>query len=249
MKKLFFAAIAVLTLWGCGDSSKDTDITDTDVTDETVNWGDIPDGENDVYQYFIQEFIVPSKVEVKKPASELYLDVSGDSFYTTKKDHPSFKKAKELAEFYGDTSYNRENLPFANSPLAYPIDKITICCDKDFDTEHPAGKPLDDVVKLEFETFYEYVKNGYEIPADIPYKNRKGNEKVAHLLNFEDINAEVATLVEIFPFNGQMIKVTPIIHFASAPAEPGEYNFVLETTINGKVFKSEFAYTFERESE
>lgn len=243
MKKIIFLTILAFSLFGCSGSNDSTN--DIDKAGGTRNDEETPLGDYDVYQYFIQEYIVPSKVEIKAGPGGLYLDVSGESLYTTMKDHPTFERAKELAEFYGDTSFNRENSPFANSPLAYPIDKITISCDADFDAEHPAGKPLDDVVQLEFMTFYEYINNGYELPADIPSGNRYGNDKVIHLLNFEDINAEVATLVNLLPFSVQWINVTPLIHFASKPETLGEYNFVLEMTTNGKTLKTTFTHTFE----
>lgn len=237
MKKLIFLFFFTFALCGCGDLSKDIDVTDTDVTDD-FNGENIPDGDYEVYQYFIQIFKVPTKIEVKQGRGIVYLEVSGDNLSTIHKDHPSFEKAKALAEFYGDTSYYKGSQPFANSPLAYPIDKITIRCESDFDAKHPAGVPLDDVVKLKYYTYYEFIKNGYEIPADIPQENRMGN-LVLYVLNFENIHADVATLIEL------ETALTPRVHFDSAPAEPGEYNFVLETTINGKVFTSEFSYTFE----
>ena len=81
--------------------------------------------------------------------------------------------------------------------------------------------------------------------SDIPSDITKNGDTVMHLMNFEDINADVATLVNLEPFKAQMINVTPLIHFASQPAEPGEYTFTLEMTTNGETLTTEFTHTFE----
>ena len=244
MKKFLFLAFVAFALCSCGDSSNAIDEITDNTTDDTHNDEQIQYVENEVSNYFIQKYLIPSEIEVKCVEGILYLDVRGYKYYTFK-GHPTFEKAKEFAEFYGDTFFNRAIIPGGKSCLAYPINKITICCDKEFDAEHPKGRPLDDIVNLEFETVYEYIKNGYRLPAEIPNENRRGNDTVAHLLCFKNITAEVATLVNIFPFNGQMINVTPLIYFASQPETSGEYTFTLEMIINGETFKTEFSYTFE----
>ena len=239
MKKSLFLAFVAFALWSCGDSSNDLDATDdTRHDEEYLETGAI------LSDYFITNYLVASKVEVKEKGGEFYLEVSGDRYYTYK-DHPTYEKAKKFAELYGDTSFKGYIIPGSCHPLAYPIDKMTISCGNDYDAEHPAGEPLDDIVKLEFETFYEYVKNGYELPSDIPREITKNGDTVMHLMNFEDINADVATLVNLKPFKAQMINVTPLLHFASEPETPGEYTFTLEMTTNGETFTTEFTHTFE----
>ena len=241
MKRLFFAAIAVLALWGCGDSSTLNTEDDTRHDEEVLDTGVFPS------DYFITEYIVPSKIEVKDFYGILCLAVSGTEYITCvedeNKDTPNFKKAMEFAEFYGDTSYDGSVFPGMSKSLAYPIEKITISCVEDFDAEHPAGEPLDDVVKLEYKTFYEFVTNGYNAPETIPTGVPEGWGVIDKLLCFNTIKADYATLVFLRSTN--VTTASPVIKFASAPVKPGTYNFTLETTINGKVYKSEFSYTFE----
>ena len=243
MKRLFFAAIAVLALWGCGDSSTLNTEDDTRHDEEVLDTGVFPS------DYFITEYIVPSKIEVKDFSGKLCLAVSGSQYRTCvedeNKDTPNFKKAMEFAEFYGDTSYEGSVYPGMSKSLAYPIEKITISCYENFDAEHPAGEPLDDIVKLEYKTFYEYVKNGYKNQETTPVGVPDGWGEIDKFLCFNTIKTDYATLVFLHSTNATI--ALPIIRFASAPTEPGEYYFVLETTINGEVFKSEFAYTFESE--
>lgn len=225
MKKYLILAILTFALCGCSDSSNDIDKTnDTRHDEENLDTGVFPSS------HFITSYRVPSKIEVKNISGTLNLIIHGEAY------GPHSDEGKEFAEFYGDTSYDGCTFPGMSSSLAYPIDKITISCDTDFDAEHPAGEPLDDMVKLEFHSYYEYIKNGYKYPD---------GTSSYFLLNFCDIDAKVATLVKLEPFIAQLINVTPLIFFTATPAELGEYTFTLATEINGEVFKTSFAYTFE----
>ena len=240
MKKIFLITILAFTLWGCGDTSNAIDDSKDDNSHDEENFdtGTYP------ISYFITDYCVPSNIEVKNISGVLNLIIKGE-VYSTYKGHSTYEKAKEFAEFYGDISYSGFATPGMTESLAYPIDKITLSSVDDFDAEHPAGKPLDDIVKLEYETFYEYIKNGYKLPDGTPRENNKNGWELVRTLYFENINAEVATLVHLDPFVAQLINVTPLIHFASKPKTPGEYTFTLEMTINGEVLKSEFTHTFE----
>jgi hypothetical protein len=63
---------------------------------------------------------------------------------------------RELAERFGDTGFN---LPLQFGGATYDIDimvdtlsSISITCDKDYDAGHPAGKPLDDLIFIEYKS-------------------------------------------------------------------------------------------------
>ncbi|MBQ8544431.1 MAG: hypothetical protein IJ434_04625 [Alistipes sp.] len=242
MRRLLFLAFVAFTLCGCGDSNSIDPNGDTLHDEDVLDTGMLWDG------HFVTEYLVPSKVEVAdKGNGELYLKVSGDEYETCtdNKDTPNYKKAREFAELYGDVDCKIAVCPGLHNAIAYPIDKITIYCEKDFDAKHPAGEPMDDVVKLEFESYYEFIKNGFSYPDKINLGTSDGRGAVDYILNLGDIDANVATLVHICEPTTAVTDAPPSIHFASTPAEPGEYDFVLETTINGKVYKSEFSYTFE----
>ena len=123
-------------------------------------------------------------------------------------------KAKPFIEFYGDTSYQGVVCPGTATALAYPIDKITISCEKDFDAEHPAGEPLDDVVKLDYTSFYNFVKGGYvydfnKIPYDADF----------YSCTFDNVTADVTHLMQARTY-GSYYGDRPVVVFASAPAEP-----------------------------
>ena len=243
MKKILFLATSVLVLWGCGDNSNTINTDDNTRQDEEVlDTGLWWDG------HFITDYLVPSKVEVAdKGNGELYLKVSGDEYETTtdNKDTPNYKKAREFAELYGDVDCKIAVSYGQNKALAYPIDKITIYCEKDFDAKHPAGESMDDVVKLEFKSYYEFIKNGYNYPDKINLGTSDGRGAIDYTLYLSDIDVNVATLVHICNPTVTMTNAHPLIHFASQPEKAGEYTFTLELTTNGKTFSTEFTYTFE----
>lgn len=116
--------------------------------------------------------------------------------------------------------------------IAYPIDKITIKCDKDFDTEHPAEKPLNDIVMLDYKSYYRYIISGY-VSTGGPWLEDVLDH---YVLTLYKIASDVTTLI----YEG-----SAKLQFSSTSTNPGKYTFTLETTINGKIFKSTFTYTFE----
>ena len=235
MKKLFFAAITVLMLWGCGDSNPFDTTDDTRNPDENLETGMWPS------PHFITEYIAPSKVEVVGENGSLYLLFTGEKYETSNGEKSkNYDKAKYFIELYGDETYTGVVCPGAHSALAYPIDKITIYCDKDFDAEHPAGEPLDDIVKLGYTSYFNFVKGGYVYN----FENTPYYDVDLYTLTFDNVTSKVTKLMQVGK-QGSYYGAIPIVEFASNPAEPGKYDFVLETTINGKMYKTEFSFTFE----
>ena len=127
-------------------------------------------------------------------------------------------------KLYKDNSFYKANYPGAYSALAYPIDKITLSCDSDYDAKHPAGTPLDDIVKLDFESYREFIQNNYQYPEWYTEKEC-GYGAVPLRYYLSEINSDNTTLASR--------KVNGMI-FTELPTVLGEYNFTLEITTNGK---------------
>lgn len=225
MRKLLFLAFIAFTLCGCKEDSPS----------EILETGTIPS------PHYITEYLVASKidVEVNKDSGKLCLKVSGDEYTTWHKNNIS-EEALYFIELYNDKSYYGSVHPGMTPALAYPLDKITIYCDKDFDAKHPAGTPLDKIALLYFSSYYPFIEGGYKGIHPFNY------DRISYIMRFDDVNADRSKLMCAHFLTS---KISPSyvaeIEFLSQPAEPGEYDFVLETTINGKVYKSEFSYTFE----
>ena len=231
MKRFIYVAFAVFALCGCADHSNNI----KEPIDEPLNDEKIPEGGLDISEHYITGYLVPDEIEVKYTDYELYFDVvfSGDEYSTCDgKDTEDYKKAKYFIDLYGDTSFNGAVLPFMSTSIAYPIDKITIECDKDFDAEHPAGDPLDDIVMLYYSSYYRFIKSGY-VCAGGPWS---GNVLEHYILTFNKINSDVTKLIQ---------ETSAMLRFSSLPAEPGEYTFTLEMVVNGETLSAEFTYTFE----
>jgi hypothetical protein len=225
MRKLFFIIATCFIFFGCKGEDASPEMP------ETESWFSL---------HFITEYIVASKIEVEinKESGELCLKVLGDEYKTWNNKEIS-QEALYFINLYNDDSYYRVVQPGMNRALAYPLDKITICCDKDFDAEHPAGTPLDDIVALRLKTYYDFIKSGYKAYNDNA-PNISSALKVRNV-NFEDINADNSKLASIELAHNTL---SPIL-FNSAPTELGEYPFTIEMTINGEVLKHSFNFTFE----
>lgn len=247
MKKFLFLTFVAIALCGCSDSSNDIEITDNTRKPTEVLWSG--GFKEKASTHFITEYFPLSKVMVKINAARgLDVNIGGGGYYSTyrDKDYKYYEKAKYFSELYGDTSYNGGIIGWEHAVLAYPIDKMTISCDDDFDAEHPAGTPLDDIVNLEYSTYYKFIESGYKLKFDNPWWYDKEEEVLSSPLN--SINEDVTKLAKIhLSLNdiNEWENFFARLVFTSQPEKTGEYNFTLETTVNGEVFKSEFTYTFE----
>lgn len=235
-----FLAVLALALCGCGDASDDIEVAEETRNPPEILWS------SDGFRlwespHFITEYIVPTKIKaIHNVPGNVYIEATGNVYRTFRGDkYKDYDKALFFAQMYGDISYSGTVHEGQHPAIAYPIEKMTIKCDKDFDAEHPAGKPLDDIVKFDFDTYYDFVKSEYTSYKDNPWWLDPEEEEFSLLLN--SVNADVTKLV------GADLGFYSIgnIRFVSVPEELGEYKFTLETTIDGEVFKSEFTFTFE----
>ena len=239
MRKLLFMAFAAIALWGCGDASNDIEITDNTRNETEILWGS--SGER-LWEssHFITEYVVPTNIKaICNVPGNIYIKATGDVYKTYRgKDYKDYNKALYFAKKYGDISYKGKVSEGQHTALAYPIEKITIWCDEDFDAEHPAGEPLDDIVNLKYTTFHKFIESGYKSTFDNPMW--LDPEEEVFLLPFSSINADITKLI------GSNLANYGIgnIKFISNPEELGEYTFTLEVTIKGEVFKHTFNFTF-----
>lgn len=249
MRKFMFLAFVALALCGCGDSSDNIEVTKETRNPPEIFW-DSGGFRMRASTHFITEYFPLSKVIVKiNAAGGLDIRVGGGGYYATyfDKDYKHYEKAEYFSELYGDTHYTGQISGWLHPVIAYPIDKMTISCDADFDAEHPAGTPLDDIVNLEYSTYYKFINSGYKLTFDNLWVYDREEEVLSSPLN--SINAEVTKLskiiLEISDEDNKWANFFGRLVFTSAPAEPGEYTFTLGVTTNGKTYNTTFDYTFE----
>lgn len=235
-------AVSLLWLSSCSDKADDLIPYDTTRNPEhEVDGGGLP---SYVTSHFITEFVDVNKIEIysKGPGRSLHLNVKGEEYETYRdKDYEYYEKAKYFSNLYGDNSYNGRVTVGSHSVLAYPIEKITIWCEKDYDAEHPAGTPLDDIVALNFSTYNDFIKSGYKFyNEDLPEWERD-RARVEYRINFNEINEKTSNLSRIYLAQDNL----GFIYFDSQPTEVGAYPFTIEVTINGKVMTKSFTHSFE----
>ncbi len=70
---------------------------------------------------------------------------------------------EELANYYGDVNFEA-GVPEAAPPvaLATSFREIHLVSDCDYDADHPAGTPLDDIAEVGWWSYAEYIDSGYE---------------------------------------------------------------------------------------
>jgi hypothetical protein len=72
------------------------------------------------------------------------------------------ERFKELAKLYKDTAYNNLVVISAPASLSEPLLSISLVSDADYDMAHPAGIPLDDIVKLHSFSPLKFIQSGYK---------------------------------------------------------------------------------------
>ena len=223
MNKLLFIALTLFALCSC---EKQTIIT-------------YVDPQNTPY---ITEYYIPTEVEIFKDCGYLNMKFSGERCRTWGTTEER-EKSKAIGKLYGDST-SRMWDPGMHPALAYPIDKMTISCNQDFDSHHLAGEPLDDIVQLDFATYYPFIKGGYE-PFTVDYTKWLYDDLVRYTLCFNCVNADITHLTCVGKKMNHDGADSPNIQFKSTPDVAGEYTFNLAVTINGEVMTTSFTTTFE----
>ncbi len=92
-------------------------------------------------------------------------------------------------DFYGDTTcFKVRDIGRFYSVCASPLDSINVIADKDFDSDHPAGTSLNDVLSIRYSSAYDLIQSGYDPSLDLYDFCNKGDFEVMKLSNFESIH-------------------------------------------------------------
>ncbi len=226
MKRLFFQTIIVfsaIVLAGCRESGDNQD-----------NKPGMPPPS---YHYFIKGYVIPSEMNVHfdEDLDCLVWEIIGETVEVADTPEELSEEARYFVEMYNDT-YKGHNRVTA---LAYPIDEVTIFCDKDFDARHSAREVLDDIVRTQYTSYYPYILNGYHLiynpSLDIKWW------AVSYDLCLDCVRGDLATLISCSTEGKSWGRLT----FTTTPDTPGEYTFTLSLTTNGETYTTTFTHTFE----
>lgn len=213
MKRLILIFISLIALCSCSSNNDDPKYAAVGITPYLIS------------NYLLLEKITCTQSDLYN--NEVYLRYYGEN---------CGDKFSYFNKLYNDTSFNKGNYPGAHQALAYPIDKITLSCDSDYDDKHPAGTPLDDIVKLKYTSYLDFIHNDYQYPEG--YKKEEGYRLGEILFEYylSEINNDNTKLAS---------RAVSTITFTELPTVAGEYNFTLELTSNGETLTTTFTHVFD----
>lgn len=159
----FWAAGLLLLAVGCSDSDKPNNngnlIIDGDryipTTHYVARYYDGP------LSLFLNEF---SRGHVLVVVGDRESDdyIYNTEVYPDRSSADNDARYEELANHYGDVNFEA-SVPEAFPPaaLATSFREIHLVSDCDYDADHPAGTPLDDITEVGWQSYAEYIDGGY----------------------------------------------------------------------------------------
>jgi hypothetical protein len=189
---------------------------------------------------FIHVYLLPDTLRCHW---ESEYDVVVMGFYGKKIDGGD-NEFEELSEKFGDTYFNRKLVPFSNRAIADEFTSIDITSDRDFDSEHPAGTSLGNLVKFYGISFWKYIENGYKFaPYDTPnvpdeLNNHTHNLQRGEYLVFKklsDLEPQDMKLLSLFSTK---------LYFQTRPSEAGTHNFTVTAKTAEKTFSGTLKVEF-----
>lgn len=204
----------------------------------------------------------------------LYLGTCSDFAILCKFNNKNVELFNKFAESHGDTAYNRRKLLMVGGeggypPVLYPemiamgmdIQSIIITSDAEYDNNHPAGTPLNDVIRCVSYTVMEYIRQGY--PSDFPavFAEREGEEVAGVPIDIEnyllsvthpgyltrqdkmltEYTAEDFKLINRYKDGRDCLHPVAIMQFTSLPTLEKEHNLTI--TITGTDMVDELTFT------
>lgn len=115
------------------------------------------------------------------------------------------KRHGELSELYGDTSFNawliHDVVMTGSRSWAFPFEELSIVSDDDYDENHPAGTPLDDIVEIKYDSYRPFIESGYKDTStgSGPFYARTETKRISDIVPEDAIFMEPKSMVLIFP--------------------------------------------------
>lgn len=184
---------------------------------------------------FVTGFCFPSEIKVTKT------DSLGIRFRFDGEFIHSGEEFDKLCEEYGDVSYNSSHSYTGPcSCLSSGIDSIKVETLSDFDSAHPAGSDVSDLMECAYCTVYEFIQNGYKCFDESDWPSY---DYGFHQLNRYHLN--INKLSEINSGNTKLLSSKDLLlMFKAAPDSPGDYKFKVSIMTDGKILEKYFSYQF-----
>lgn len=154
----------------------------------------------------------------------------------------TLEQFKSLAKLYNDISFTGTTIPNKNKALSSAVESISIICNQDFDAEHTAGQPLDNIFKLFAGSPYGFIKSGYKDYTPL-------NAFPDYWIDMTRLQSEGYKPLEL-PLNAVNVDNTKMLypicylHFTKTPVNKGTYTFTIKMKVGEKEINSKFNATF-----
>lgn len=165
---------------------------------------------NVIHHYYYPENLLAGKSAIDEGPIVLHL-------FGYDNDENRVSTFKEYASYYGDTAYFQK-LPMGDGycVTANPLTSINVTADKDFDSEHPAGSSLNDIMSLKYASAYNLIQSGYDPSINIQnFVEKRGDYEVMPLSKLDNV---------------KLLYFRSFLLFDKQPDVKGKYTF--EITLN-----------------
>ena len=195
--------------------------------------------------------------------------------YTFKTTGSNLSKYNDICVANNDVSYNKYVSYWHPGPIARAnnvfwandIKKIVVVSDKDFDNNHPAGTPLDDLMTLYGASPRKFIDSGYKDRYDWNNVSESFKLNMPEFINYvnlakpnpddnPDVNPYDYTL-DYYPIEMKLSQINPgdlnllwlemrYLVFDSQPTQPGSYLLTVSLFLNnGRVMRNTITKVFE----
>lgn len=112
--------------------------------------------------YYVPEFL---KVDVAGKSPNFKISILFDSYtdYSVMSVGEEKETYNKYAEYYGDTNFMRDDDDHGGPYVSCnPLALITVTCNQDWDANHPAGTPLDDLIAASVQSVKKQIESNYK---------------------------------------------------------------------------------------
>ncbi len=146
-----------------------------------------------------------------------------------------------LSEKHGDVSYNACHGHTGPCNCLYSgLVSVKVETMSDFDSVHPAGSDVSDLMECAYCTVYEFIQNGYKCFEE--------NASLSWDYGFHQLERYHLNINKLSEINGNNTKLLScgdlLLLFKTFPDSPGDYMFRLSIMIDGRILEKRFSYQF-----
>ena len=146
----------------------------------------------------------------------------------------------KLSKTYNDLSYNRYTVCGPRIAINKDINEIKVETINYFDSSHPAGGDISDLIECSYISYYDYIQSGYK-------KEEKNVDQYSDLIEYFDIEGAKLLKNKLSKINSTNTKLASqkfVLKFNKAPESKGKHKFKLSLQMSDGQIETFFEYDF-----